>query len=295
MAVPSGLVWAFTVPALPILTLGPHRATPWFVVFLGIIGFSVLIDPWVRATFPPPSYAAQLFGAVVNTAAPLATVYVLLRYTDIRRRAAEARSDELLTNAIPASIARRLRRGETRIAESDPETTVVFADVVGFMPWAQATDPALVVRLLDDLFTRLDEAAASHDVEKIKTVGDAYMAAAGAPTPRADHAEAALAFARSALTAVAGWRVANGLELEVRVGMASGPVVGGVIGCRRIVFDLWGATVNAAARMESSGLPGRIQLAASTRERPDHALECEERTIDVKGLGSMTTYLLAEA
>lgn len=120
-------------------------------------------------------------------------------------------------------------------------------------------------------------------------------AVAGAPIPRADHAEAALAFARSMLAAVADWRTANGLDLQVRVGLASGPVVGGVIGRRRILFDMWGATVNAAARMESSSLPGRIQLAASTRERLDEALACEERTVDVKGLGPMTTYLLADA
>ena len=271
----------------------PAGPSPWFIVFLVTVGLAVLVDPWVRTVFPPPTYLAQLFGAVENTVVPLGIVYVLLRYTDIRRRAAEAQADELLTNAIPASIARRLRHGESRIAETYPETTVIFADVAGFTPWAQRTDAALLVSLLDDLFTRFDSAAADCDMEKIKTVGDAYMAVAGAPTPRPDHAEAALAFARSLLRAVADWRTANELDLQVRIGLASGSVVGGVIGRRRIVFDLWGATVNTAARMESSGLPGRIQLAASTRERLDPALGCEERTVDVKGLGAMTTYLVA--
>ncbi len=294
VAIPAGLVWGFLVPALAILTLGPRRATPWFLIFLAVVGTSVAIDPWVRTIFAPPTYAAQLFGAAVNTAVPLAIVYVLLRYTDIRRRAAEARADELLTNAIPASIARRLRRGESRIAETYPETTVVFADVAGFTPWAQRTDPSRIVALLDDLFTRFDAAAADHGVEKIKTVGDAYMAVAGAPTPNADHAGAALAFARSVLAAASDWRTANGLDLQVRIGLASGPVVGGVIGRQRILFDLWGATVNTAARMESSGVPDRIQLAASTRQLLDKAVDCEQRTVDVKGLGQMTTYLLAE-
>ena len=206
---------------------------------------------------------------------------------------AEARADELLTNAIPASIARRLRRGEERIAETYRETTVVFTDVAGFTPWAQRTDPARIVALLDDLFTRFDATAAECGVEKIKTVGDAYMAVAGAPIERADHAEVALAFARSMLAATADWRTANRLDLEVRIGMASGPVVGGVIGRRRILFDLWGATVNTAARMESSGVAGRIQLAASTRERLETAVACDVRTVDIKGLGEMTTYLVA--
>jgi adenylate cyclase len=295
VAVPGGLVWGFDVPALAILILGPRRATPWFLVFLAIVVIAVLTDPWVRTVFAPPTYPAQLLGAAANSAVPLVIVYALLRYTDIRRRAAEARADELLTNAIPAGIARRLRRGESRIAEAYPETTVLFADVVGFTPWAQRTDPARIVELLDDLFTRLDQAAADCGVEKIKTVGDAYMAVAGAPAPRADHAEAAVAFARRVLATVADWRVANGLDLQVRVGLASGPVVGGVIGRRRILFDLWGATVNTAARMESTGLPGQIQLAASTRERLAPALACEARQLEVKGLGTLTTYLLGGA
>jgi len=230
---------------------------------------------------------------VQNIGAPLAITFLLLRYTDLRRRAAEQRSDELLTNAIPASIATRLRHGEQRIAESYPDTTVVFADIVGFTPWAQRTDPALVVSLLDDLFSRFDTAAAEHGIEKIKTVGDAYMAAAGAPQPRDDHAQAALGFARAILSEVAGWRQANGIDLEARVGLASGRVVGGVIGTRRILFDLWGDTVNTAARMESSGVPGRIHLAASTRSLLTGPEAFEERQIEIKGLGSMTTYLVS--
>jgi class 3 adenylate cyclase len=148
-----------------------------------------------------------------------------------------------------------------------------------------------VVALLDDLFSRFDAAAIEHGVEKIKTVGDAYMAAAGAPKARADHAEAALAFGRAILAETEGWRKANELELQVRVGMASGSVVGGVIGRRRIVFDVWGDTVNTAARMESSGIPGRIQLAASTREFLSGG-GFEDRQVDVKGLGMTRTYLL---
>lgn len=290
----GGLVWAFLGPAYALLALGPRRATPWFFVFLATLLIAVVVDPLLSPLFAPPPYPVQLVFYLQNIGAPLTVIFLLLRYVDIRRRAAEARSDELLTNAIPTSIATRLKHGESRIAESYPATSVVFADIVGFTPWAQRTDPAQVVALLDDLFTRFDGIAAEHGIEKIKTVGDAYMAAAGAPQARPDHASAAVGFGRALLTEVDAWRRANDLDLRVRVGIASGPVVGGIIGQRRILFDLWGATVNTAARMESSGAPGRIHLAASTRALLDDSIATEDREVDVKGLGLMTTYLLAD-
>ena len=290
----GGLVWAFLVPAYALLALGPRRATPWFLVFIGTLVVAVAIDPLVRGLLAPPPYVVQLIFYVQNIGGPLTVTFLLLRYTDIRRRKAEARSDELLTNAIPRSIADRLRHGEARIAESYPATTVVFTDVVGFTPWAQQTDPHRVVALLDVLFSRFDGRAAEIGIEKIKTIGDAYMAAAGAPQARDDHAEAALAFGRAILEEVEAWRRANDIDLQVRVGLASGPVVGGVIGSRRIVFDLWGDTVNTAARMESSGVPGRIQITAGTRALLGGLVTVEQRQVEVKGLGLMTTFLVAE-
>ena len=289
----GGLVWAFLVPGNALLALGSRRATPWFFAFLLSLLVAVAIDPFVHGLFAPPPYALQLIFYVQNIGVPLTITFLLLRYSDTRRRAAETRSDELLTNAIPASIATRLKHGENRIAEAYPATTVVFADIVGFTPWAQQTDPARVVTLLDDLFSRIDAVAAEHGVEKIKTVGDAYMAVVGAPQAGADHAAAALAFSRAVLVQAGEWRLANDLPLEVRIGMASGAAVGGVIGSRRIVFDLWGDTVNLAARMESSGVAGRIQLAASTRGLLSGDA-FEQRQVDVKGLGSMPTYLLVD-
>lgn len=285
-----GLVWAFMVPAYAMLALGSRRATPWFFVFLAMLVGMLAIDPLVRDAIASPPYPQRLIAYLPNVGIPLTIIFLLLRYADLRRRAAEARSEELLTNAIPTAIAARLKRGEDRIAESYPDTTVLFADIVGFTPWAQRTAPDRVLALLDGLFGRFDELAALHGVEKIKTIGDSYMAVAGAPEPRPDHAGAALELARAILVAAAKHRPA-GLALEVRVGLASGEIVAGVIGQRRIQFDVWGDTVNTAARMESSGVPGRIQVAASTWEllRDRHAFD--RREIDVKGLGPMTTYL----
>ena len=285
-------VWTFLTPAYAILALGPRRATPWLAVFLVALLINVAFDPVIRTWFVAPSYPVQLVLFAQNVGAPLAIVFLLLRYTDTRRRAAEARSDELLTNAIPRSIADRLRHGESRIAEAYPATTVVFCDIVESTPWVSSTDPARVVALLDDLFTRLDALAATHGVEKIKTVGDAYMAVAGAPEARRDHALAGVRFGVAILREAAAWRAANGVDLEVRVGAASGPAVGGVIGRQRMLFDVWGSTVTMASRMESTSVPGRLQVAPTTRDRLGGTYTLEERHLEVKGLGQMTAYLV---
>ncbi len=160
----------------------------------------------------------------MNVLLPLSIVFVLLRYTDLRRRAAEARADELLLNAIPPSIATRLKHGEDRIAESYPETTVLFADVAGFTPWTNRTDPARVIALLDDLFTRFDDVAAAVGVEKLKTIGDAYMAVVGAPLARDDHALVVIDAARRMQSAAASWREAHGVgaRAEDRAGQRAG-------------------------------------------------------------------------
>lgn len=286
------LVWAFLVPAYAILSLGPRRAVPWFATFVVSVLAMALADPWVRATFGQGSYPLRVIGWTMNVLLPLAIVFLLLRYTDVRRRIAEARVDELFANAIPASIATRLKHGEDRIAESYPETTVLFADVAGFTAWTTLTDPGRVIALLDDLFTRFDDVAAARGIEKLKTMGDAYMAVAGAPLPRQDHAMAVIDAARDMLKAVAAWREAHGVALELRIGLASGPAVGGIIGRQRILFDLWGETVNTASRMESSGVAGRIQVAESTMRRASPGCAFVERVVDVKGMGQVRAYLL---
>lgn len=287
----AGLVWAFLAPAYAIMALGPKRAVPWFVLFLVSLAVLAVVDPWARNTFGPGNYQTVLIGTVMNAALPLSIVFLLLRWTDGRRRDAEARSHALLTNVLPAAIAARLRQGEERIAEAYPETTVLFADLVGFTPWANRTDPATIVELLDDLFTRYDALVDAAGVEKVKTVGDAYMAVAGAPQPRDDHAAVALEVARQMLHTLATWREDRGVEMETRIGLASGPVVAGVIGRRRLLFDLWGDTVNTASRMQSHGVPGRIQLAEATRLRLPN-VEAEARDVEVKGLGTLRAYLV---
>jgi adenylate cyclase len=291
----SGVVWGFLMPAYALLALGPSRSRPWFGVFVGVVAAVVLLELAFGRPFGTDPFEAQLVSAVVNTLAPLTIVFGLLLYSDQRRRRAEERSEALLTNAIPASIARRLKQGEQRIADVYPATTVLFADLAGFTPWARATDPTRVAALLDGLFSRFDRVVAAAGIEKIKTIGDSYMAVAGAPEPREDHAPAAMAAARAMLDEAWAWRRAEKVPLDIRIGLASGPVAGGIIGDNRILFDLWGDTVNAAARMESTGEPGSIQIAASTRALLADDLPATRREVEVKGLGSMSTYLVGGA
>ena len=288
----TGLVWAFLVPGYAILALGPRRAARWFVVYVVLVAVMVAVDPLARARSGPTPYPLTLFGQVQNTVLPLAITFLLLRYTDIRRLAAEARVDELLNNAIPTAIAARPRRGERQIADAYPDTTILFADVVGFTSWAQRTAPDRVVTVPSDIFSAFDKLTQEFGLEKIRTIGDGYMAVAGAPVPRRDHAPAAVALAQAMIATMGEERIRLGVDLQIRIGLASGPVIGGVIGERRLLFDVWGDAVNLASRMESSGVPGRIQISAVTRSLLGDVVEVEAREVDIKGFGRQTTYLV---
>lgn len=203
------------------------------------------------------------------------------------------RADALLDAMLPAEVIRRLSRGETAIADRFDDVTIVFADIVGFSGLAANAAPGALVRRLGALFSRFDELADLRGVEKIKTIGDAYMAAAGVPEPRPDHARAAVAFARDILAEAR--RAGGDGALDLRIGVHSGPVVAGLIGRKRFVYDLWGHTVNVASRLESHGAPGRIQISQATLD----GLAGEEPVLPqgelpLRGVGPTTAYLLQE-
>jgi adenylate cyclase len=288
----SGLTWGFLIPATALLALGPLKGARWYWAFVGVVAAALALELALPEPLGVDPYPIQVVISVLNVIAPLTIVFAMLLYSDRRRRAAEAHSEALLTNAIPASIATRLKRGEQRIADIYPETTVLFADLAGFTPWARAADPKRVVAALDGLFSRFDRLLAKAGMEKIKTIGDAYMAVAGAPDPRPEHAATALGVALDMLASAEEWRRSEDVPLELRIGLASGSVAGGVIGEQRFLFDLWGDAVNEAARMESSGVPGQVQLAESTRRLLGDERAYERREVDVKGIGAMTAYLV---
>lgn len=215
----------------------------------------------------------------------------------LRRRLQEEqrKSEELLLNILPAPVAERLKRDPATIAESYGEVTVVFADIVDFTPLCARLSAERVVELLNGVFTMFDRLAEKHGTEKIKTIGDAYMAVAGLPHPRADHARAAAELALDMREEVRRHGHESGVPLEVRIGINSGPVVAGVIGSRKFIYDLWGATVNIAGRMESHGVPGAIQVTEVTYRMLEGAYRFEPRgRIAVKGAGEMPAYLLVD-
>jgi adenylate cyclase len=208
-------------------------------------------------------------------------------------QAEQEKSERLLLNILPAAIAERLKRGEHTIAERHAEVTVLFADLVEFSALSTHTDPQELVALLNDLFSRFDRLAGQHRLEKIKTIGDCYLVVGGLPEPSASHATDVAAMALAMLTALDDLNRERGLSLALRIGLNSGPVVAGVIGSRKFTYDLWGVTVNLADRVQSSGLPNRVNVSANTYELLKQDFRLTERgTVDCKGLGQVRTYLL---
>ncbi|MDD5303584.1 MAG: adenylate/guanylate cyclase domain-containing protein [Elusimicrobia bacterium] len=210
-------------------------------------------------------------------------------------------SERLLHNVLPSSIVERLRMRPEDAVENLPdiiadrfaEVTVLFADIVGFTKFSETVSPEALVDILNDLFTRFDDIADQRGLEKIKTIGDCYMAAAGIPVPTADHASRAAHMALDMIEALKRFNLRRRINLQVRIGIGSGEVVAGVIGRRKFRYDVWGDVVNTASRMESHGVPGRIQLTEATRQRLSEAFELEERgAIDVRGKGEMLTWFL---
>jgi|SRR5450432_2647763 adenylate cyclase len=203
------------------------------------------------------------------------------------------KAEQLLLNILPASIAERLKQSPDIIADGIPEATVLFADIVGFTPLSEKIPPQQLVRLLNDLFSAFDDLTVAHRLEKIKTVGDAYVVAGGVPDYRADHASAIADLALVMQAQSREFAEKTGQPITIRIGINSGPVVAGVIGKKKYAYDLYGDTVNTAARMESSGVPGEIQVSTSAYELLKDAYKFTLRgELEIKGKGLMVTYLL---
>ncbi|KFN46169.1 adenylate/guanylate cyclase domain-containing protein [Arenimonas metalli] len=207
------------------------------------------------------------------------------------------RSERLLLNTLPAAIAQRLKdHPDEAIAERHAEVSVLFCDIVGFTRLSERLPPEALVALLNRVFTAFDDLADRHGVEKIKTIGDAYMVAAGLPAPRADHAAVLADLALGMVAAVRALREETGAALDVRIGIHSGAVVAGVIGRRKFAYDLWGDVVNTAARMESHGVPGAVQVTEATARLLGDAYGLAPRgELEIKGKGAMPVYLLQPA
>ncbi|NJK27454.1 MAG: PAS domain S-box protein [Coleofasciculaceae cyanobacterium SM2_3_26] len=205
----------------------------------------------------------------------------------------QERAERLLLNILPAPIAEQLKLDDSTIADSFGEVTVLFADLANFTEFSARVPPRKLVALLNQIFSEFDRLAELHRLEKIKTIGDAYMVVGGLPVFRNDHARAIAQMALDMQQAIAQFDRGNGEPFQLRIGIHTGPVIAGVIGIKKFIYDLWGDTVNVASRMESQGIPGKIQVTAVTRDRLKQDFMFERRgAIEVKGKGEMVTYWL---
>ena len=212
---------------------------------------------------------------------------------EVALRVAQTKSDHLLLNILPAAIVENLKKGEDSPAQRFDSATVLFADIVDFTSIAARMLPLELVNLLNQIFSMFDQLTEKHGLEKIKTIGDAYMVAGGLPVPRADHLEAIANMALDMQEAIADFQTDRGEPFQIRIGIHTGPVVAGVIGTKKFIYDLWGDTVNVASRMECQGLPGYIQVTADIYELLKDRYLFEERgTIAIKGKGEMIAYWL---
>jgi adenylate cyclase len=287
----SVMLWSLLAPLGAVAFDSPARAWPWFGAFVVTVVLALVLSEVVRPDGAGlPESFVQTFVILNIVAVSLVALLLLVTFAQ-GRETAQARVEALLLNILPAEIAQRLQAEPTAIADHFDDASILFADVVDFTPLAGQLDAREVVGMLDRLFTAFDELVDRFEVEKIKTIGDCYMVAAGVPSPRPDHAHAlaglALEMKDCARTSLPE------SDLRLRIGISSGPVVAGVIGRRRFLYDLWGDTVNMASRMESHGASDEIQITRPTWELLRDDFDTEPMgLVDVKGKGEVETWRL---
>ena len=285
------VLWCLLAPLGAVAFDRPARAWPWFAAFVATIVLTLVLSEVVRPDGANlPNGFVRTFDVLNVIGVSLVAVMLLVTFAR-GRETAQAQVEALLMNVLPEEIAQRLQADPNAIADHFEDASILFADVVDFTPLASRLDAREVVGMLDRLFTSFDELVDRYEVEKIKTIGDCYMVAAGVPRPRPDHAHAlaglALDMKECARTCVPG------VDVRLRMGISSGPVVAGVIGRRRFLYDLWGDTVNMASRMESHGTSDEIQITRATWEllRDDFVTE-PRGLVDVKGKGEVEAWRL---
>ncbi len=299
-------LWALLAPVSAIVILGTRESVPWFVSYIFMTAMSGMFDYVLWDTKQLDQRTVAVFFAL-NFVSISAMVYVLLWYFSREkaklRETVEAQtqavslekdlSDRLLLNILPEPIAIRLKRQETNIADGHADVTVMFADIVNFTHMSEEMSPNEMVHLLNDIFSEFDMLAEKYGIEKIKTIGDAYMAAGGLRSANTQYVDAMADMALQMQAFVSRYTAPNGEKMSLRVGLATGAVVAGVIGRRKFSYDLWGDTVNIAARMSSEAQPGLTQVDAVTYRRLHNRYSFDEmQQIHVKGKGQMQVYNL---
>ena len=298
----SGVVlWSLLAP-IGALVFGAPRPALWLLAFLVLVATAGALEESLRGTNALPDWLRTAFfvlniAAISTLAVTLLAVFNRQRDQAMQLLAAEQeRSEGLLLNILPKQIADRLKAGERRIADAHASATVLFADLVGSTALALELPPDALIGVLNDVFSRIDELAQQHGIEKIRTIGDNWMGVSGVPRARDDHAQAAVRMALDVRDFIERYRTPDGRRLAVRIGLNSGALVAGVIGKHKFVYDVWSDTVNTASRMESQGVAGRVQVSQVTYALVKDDFVFEERgAIDVRGRGPLTTYFVLAA
>ena len=287
------VMWAFMAPLFSLLVRPARETWVWLAAFFGDLVLAALLDSTAMNSAKPLPTAAILILFALNIAGIGSLTFGALSYFRMQRDAAERRSEELLLNVLPEPIAARLKRGQEPIADHYDDISVLFADLAGFTVRSAHETPAATVAVLNEVFSVFDDLVRRYGLEKIRTIGDSYMVAAGAPVARPDHLSAICEMALDLQRAVERLNRDKDWDLSFRVGINCGPAVAGIVGRQKFHYDVWGDTVNLASRMESHGLPDRIQVTEAVYERLKSEFVFERRGfIEVKGKGSTLTYLL---
>lgn len=283
------VLWALLCPLGALLFEKPSAAPRWFAAYVVLIVISGLLQPYMPESNNLPA-SVKTFFFVMNLSIVSTIVFVLLFYFVKERNTFQQQSDKLLLNILPEKVAGLLKVSSHSIADQYNEASILFADIVNFTPMSAKLTPAELVDILNEVFTCIDNLVAEYGLEKIKTIGDCYMAASGVPEPRSDHAHVLVRMALDMLDYME-LHAFGGQHLAFRIGINSGPLVAGVIGNSKFSYDMWGDTVNTASRMESHGSQGVIQVSRSTYELIRDDFICEPRgVINVKGKGEMETW-----
>jgi adenylate cyclase len=282
------IIWAALCPLTSLLIEDLRSTVLWIAGFVALLILGAVLQPHLTPFGLSETFVTWFF--VLNLGSVIAIIFALLYYFVGQRNFFQERSETLLLNILPKEISEALKLGPGTIAAHYEAASVLFADVVEFTPMAATMTPLSLVDLLNEVFQCFDGLVEGHDLEKIKTIGDCYMVAAGVPRERPDHAVALVQLALDMQEAVAT-RMFGERKLSLRIGINSGPVVAGVIGRKKFIYDLWGAAVNLASRMESHGESGTIQITRNTYDLVRSEFECESRgEIQVKGADRMEVW-----
>ncbi len=296
----SMAMWAILSPVGAMLLLGRRQSTPWFLLFLALTMFSWVMNETFANYAPAIPIKSKDIAFLINVGGVAIILYFVMRYFQSQTEKAmvalvgeQGKTDRLLLNILPKVIADRLKQSGERIADRHDSVTIMFADLVGFTTISAGMPADDLVEMLSRVFSRFDDLAEAHGVEKIKTIGDAYMVVCGAPEARKNHANAIADMALDMIQALEEIASSSGHKLMMRIGINSGPVIAGVIGSAKFSYDLWGDTVNMASRMEHYGIPGRIHVSESSYNLLKDQYQLEPREpIDVKGKGVVQSYFL---